>query len=97
MSQENKDKQAVRTTKIAKGMQPLFEMIRQDIEKHMEIYKPIPNTNDRYFVSNLGNVKTFKKYSEGLVLSPRIDGGGYQMVNLWHEEKRKTYRLHILV
>lgn len=63
----------------------------------MERYKEIPNTKGRYFASNYGNIKSFTKYENGLVLSPRTDKANYQMVNLWMDGKRKTYRVHILV
>jgi hypothetical protein len=63
----------------------------------MERYKEIPNTNGRYFASNYGNIKSFTKHENGLVLSPRTDAANYQMVNLWMDGERKTYRVHILV
>lgn len=62
-----------------------------------EIWKFIPNTKERYQVSNLGNVKSLTNLDKIVIMKTRTDPRGYQMVNLWVEGKRKTYRLHILV
>ena len=56
-----------------------------------EIWAPVEN-NNRYFISNLGNVKSFKRLKDGVVLKPGLNRGGYLHVVI-----RKTTPIHRLV
>jgi len=63
-----------------------------------EIWKKIEEYNGDYYVSNLGRVKSFKRYKEGKILSQNKDSGGYSCVGLCKNgEKSKTKRIHILM
>ena len=46
-----------------------------------EVWKPIKDFPG-YEVSNYGRVKSFRRYPEGQILSPRIDSWGYSQVIL---------------
>jgi len=61
-----------------------------------EIWKTIEDFPD-YEVSNLGRVKSFKKYKEGKILKPQKNNGGYLYVNLWKDGKQYTKTIHRLV
>jgi len=61
-----------------------------------EIWKFIPNTKDRYQASSLGRIKSLTK-DVHVIMKARTDKGDYNMVNLWMDGKRKTYRVHVLV
>jgi len=61
-----------------------------------EIWKPIDGF-DKYEVSNLGNVKTYKRYKDGKLLKPR-PSGDYLAVNLYDDDKNNSQsRIHTLV
>jgi len=60
--------------------------------------KPKKEISDypNYLISQRGIVISFqRKYPR--VLRPRPDGGGYFIVNLWENEKRKIHKIHRLV
>ena len=61
----------------------------------MEEYRSIKGYED-YQVSNLGNVKSFKRGKER-VLKPGVSSPGYLVVNLWKEKTPKTFQIHKLV
>lgn len=61
----------------------------------IEIWKTIIDYPD-YQVSNLGRIKSFK-YGREKILKNRIDNKGYYRVELWGEEKGKTFKVHRLV
>lgn len=58
-----------------------------------EIYKTIEDYPN-YEVSNLGNVRNKKT---GRVLRPSVDKDGYLYVQLYNDNKPKTFRIHRLV
>lgn len=60
-----------------------------------EIYKPIKGYEGLYEVSNLGNVKSFKR-SEPKVLKPKMIKG-YSIVSLCIKGQRKQIAVHRLV
>ena len=62
-----------------------------------EIWKPIPNYEDFYEVSNLGNVRTlnWNRTNQIRLLSP-FDNGGYLRVSLVHGKKQHKL-VHVLV
>lgn len=62
-----------------------------------EIWKNIPNYENRYQVSNLGNVKSLLKSSDGIILKPTINKHGYNTVCLRKDGKGKTLLVHRLV
>lgn len=72
-----------------------------------EIWKDIKGYEDKYQISNLGNIKTIKewagnKYSSkykkcNKLIKPIKDSGGYYCVFLWKNSKGKTHRIHRLV
>jgi hypothetical protein len=57
-----------------------------------EIYKWIPGYEDNYKVSNLGNIKSYKRKKEAL-LNPSTYNNGYKVVSL----EGKRYLVHQLV
>jgi len=75
----------------------------------IEEWKDLPGFNNKYQVSNLGNVRTVDRVCnihnggsykrEGKLLKPTINNCGYYHVNLWSNEKNKgqNLRVHILV
>jgi len=63
----------------------------------METWKRVPNFS-KYFVSDLGNVKSFMEHEEGLVLKSQQDKCGYMRIRLFNDKGyRKTWKLHRLV
>ena len=59
----------------------------------MEIWKSIENTNDKYFVSNYGNIKNRK----GHILSNWKSEKGYSRVSLYIDGAQKNCFVHRLV
>lgn len=72
-----------------------------------EIWKNIIGYEDKYQVSNLGNIKAIKtwtgnkyysKYKKcNKILKPVKDSAGYYCVSLWKESCNKTHRIHVEV
>lgn len=62
-----------------------------------EIWKDIQGFKGVYQISNFGRLKSFKKDSDGKVLSNTNQKGGYFSVILRKGEKVKTTRIHRLV
>lgn len=61
-----------------------------------EIWKPIPNYEGLYEVSNLGNVKSLK-FNKERILSFDVDVHGYLNVGLYKHGVKKTKKSHHLV
>ena len=61
-----------------------------------EIWKKVPGFS-KYKISNMGNIKSYHKYSEGYIMSQSDDKDGYQKVTLTKDGKEYTRRIHILV
>ena len=59
-----------------------------------EIWRPIPECNGRYEVSNKGNVRNTMT---GKILSPRPTRAGYSRIHISIEGKRKELYIHRLV
>ena len=57
---------------------------------------PIPGF-DRYSITSLGDVISFRRYSRGVALSPYIDKDGYACVSLRVGDKSKAFKVHRLV
>ncbi len=64
----------------------------------VEVWRDIPNFENKYEVSNLGNVRSlnYKKTGNIKKLSCSIDANGRPLVNLYNIN-RKTYNFHVLV
>lgn len=71
-----------------------------------EIWKDIKNYEGKYQVSNLGRVKSLKRYKENYsklqlvpekILAQADNGNGYKFVSLWKDSKQKMYYIHRLV
>ena len=60
-----------------------------------EIWMPIPNTNDKYFISSFGRV--LSKNKKNLILYPKTTKDGYLVVAIVQNGKRKDYLVHRLV
>jgi len=60
-----------------------------------EVWKEISGYNGDYFVSNLGRVKSFKKWNgtDVRILKQHKDGGGYFKIGLYDNE-RKHKKIH---
>ena len=64
-----------------------------------EIWKPICGYEGLYEVSNLGRIKSLrdKNGNREKILKTIKDKDGYLKINLWKEDKMKTFRVHRLV
>ena len=64
----------------------------------VEVWRDIPNFENKYEVSNLGNVRSlnYKKTGNIKKLSCSIDANGRPLVTLYNIN-RKTYSVHVLV
>ena len=56
-----------------------------------EIWKPIENTNNKYFISNYGRVKSYCRYV-AIILKPNKDKKGYFVVKI-NNKNKKIHRL----
>ena len=65
-----------------------------------EIYKPVPDFEDCYEISNFGNVrrtKSGKGTREGKEIKPGVVRDGYLMVHFSKNGYRKSFQVHRLV
>lgn len=62
-----------------------------------EIWKDIVGYEGLYQVSNLGNVKSFKKDKNGILLKPGKNTSGYLYVILYKNINKKCITIHRLV
>jgi hypothetical protein len=60
----------------------------------MEIWRAIPGYNEKYAVSNLGEVRSIRM---GKMLKQRVDRAGYKSVRLTSNGVTKTLLVHRLV
>lgn len=60
-----------------------------------EVWKPIPEYEGLYEVSNMGRVRSLFRYKK--ILKPSPDWNGYATVELWKDHKRKRITIHRLV
>ena len=60
-----------------------------------EVWKPIPNYEGFYEVSNTGKVRSVYRYRR--VLKPMISNTGYERVDLFKDKDRKQFSVHRLV
>ena len=59
-----------------------------------EIWKDIEGYEGLYQVSNIGRVKNIKRNK---IIPNRKDKNGYLKINLWKNNKMKTYKVHRLI
>lgn len=78
------------------GSQSLIEDKEVFYFMNTEIFKPIPNFEGMYEVSNLGNIKSIK-FNKEKILKPGKNSCGYLIVSLSKNDKSKTYYVHKLV
>lgn len=62
-----------------------------------EIFKDIPNYEGMYQVSNLGNVKSFKRYESGRILKESKNKKGYLQVYLSFYKNVRCFKVHQLI
>ena len=60
-----------------------------------EVWKPIPNYEGLYEVSNIGRVRSLFRYKK--ILKPSQITNGYLTVELWKNKQRKRIGIHRLV
>ena len=67
--------------------------------KYNEIWKPIPNFEELYEISNLGNVKSlnYRRTKKEHILKKSISLDGYYVVNLHKNKYIKNYKVHRLI
>jgi len=65
----------------------------------MENWKFIKNYENRYMISDLGNIKSLKKLhrNSDKILKPILQGGGYLAIDLGNGIKIKRFLIHRLV
>jgi hypothetical protein len=65
----------------------------------MEIWKDIPRYEGYYQVSNLGRVKSLKRYQSPYetILKQPYNDGGYHIVSVWIKSKGEIFRVHRLI
>ena len=62
-----------------------------------EIWKAVPDYEDRYMVSNLGNIKSlYRNGTKGGEVT-KVERRGYLRVRLWKNKKVRTIGVHRLV
>lgn len=59
-----------------------------------EIWKPIKGYSNKYFVSNLGQIKSLKSNK---IRKPELHSDGYLKIKLWRNNKPKSFLIHKLV
>ena len=62
-----------------------------------EEWKDIPNYEGLYQVSNLGRVKSLKRFRKEKILKPIITSNGYYQIELYKNSNGKFYLVHRLV
>lgn len=64
-----------------------------------EIWKPIKGFEEKYYISNKGNVlaKNYGRSGKSKLLKTTLSTTGYLKVELYTGSKRKSYRLHRLI
>lgn len=69
----------------------------EDLEN--EIWKEIEEYNGDYFISNIGRIKSFKKYNgtDVRILEQHKDKDGYFYVGLWKNGEQKNKKIHRLM
>lgn len=60
-----------------------------------EVWRPIPEYEGLYEVSNMGKVRSLFRYKK--ILKPSPNWNGYTTVELWKDHKRKRITIHRLV
>lgn len=64
----------------------------------MEIWKPIPDFEDLYEVSNYGNVRSLcNRYGKNIILKQGVNSRGYNIVTLCRKGRQKSVNVHRLV
>lgn len=66
----------------------------------MELWKSIEGYDDKYLISNFGEVKSLIDNcgnARELIKTKRIANNGYHYVNLWNKSKMKSIKIHRLV
>jgi len=63
----------------------------------MENWKYIRDYDNMYQISDLGRVRSFKRYPEGKILTQNEDSHGYLIVGLCKNGNPKTKRIHTLM
>lgn len=105
--ERNKEKRFILKTeegtskKVA--LKPLYKLVYNEnycedniVDLEGEEWKAINNTNNLYFVSNKGRVKSKQGY-EAIILKPNITTSGYYRVDIVQEGKRISRFIHRLV
>ena len=64
-----------------------------------EIWKSIPSTDNVYWASTFGRIKSFRRYVDGQLLNPVIGSHGYPVVNIANGSRvnQTTVPIHKLV
>ncbi len=64
----------------------------------IEIWKDVVGYEGLYQISNLGNIKSFKRNYEGILLNPKTDKDGYKEIGIRDATGRRFFkRMHRLV
>ena len=68
-----------------------------------EEWRPIPGYEGMYEISDFGNVRSLDRIDsngrrrKGVPIHTKLDGGGYCLLHICKESKRKTFRPHVMV
>lgn len=62
-----------------------------------EIWKDIDGYNGVYKISNLGRVKSYNRYKDGIIMKQTKASHGYYTVKLYKNKKSTCYNIHRLI
>lgn len=84
--------------KAQASKRPWNEVIQEETSKikGTEVWKEIEGYNSKYYISNLGRVKSIK-YTEPRILKARLDNHGYYRVALTKDKEVVECKVHRLV
>ena len=85
------------------ALRPLYKLVFDRVfcndnikDLDQEEWKPIERTENIYFVSNLGRIKSYAGY-EAIILKPTITPKGYERLDIIQEGQRISKLVHTLV
>ena len=77
----------------------LFELGCSDYSPAGELFRSVPGTNDRYWISNLGRLITtgYRGGKKTTIMKPAKDANGYLRTMLLYGDRFRTIKIHRIV